>query len=164
MVEDDDAGSDGAAEDVELFPPHIDGPIAAWRALHPLADAACIKGRVCLTEDDALALAPLRNLDVSACSSLSDAHLAHLCRVERLILLDCSQNAITDTGLSLLVNVRSLCLERCNQYTITGACFQQLTLLQQLSIRDCDQLTISSTAFAHLHGLRKIDRSGCRLG
>ena len=145
------------------FGPPIVGPLAAWRAAHPDALVANVRGRADLTDADFVHLAGIKALRMSYCTNpgLTDAAFVHLRGLHTLVIGRCNQASITDAAFSHLHGLHTLNMFCCKQSTITDAAFTHLRGIQVLDMQYCNQATITGVTFAHLHGVRVLDMHGC---
>ena len=169
---DPDCHAEGDFEELGL----IRGSLAAWRRCFPCARAADLSGnatsdegmaslrgvervwlRSCHMTDAGLAhLHAARELDVSACMSISDAGLAHLGACRSLSIAFCSQ--ITDAGLAHLGGLHTLSIAGCGE-GLTDAGLAHLTRLTTLDMSYCEHIT--DAGLAHLRGIHTLNMSWC---
>jgi hypothetical protein len=109
-----------------------------------------------LTDAALAGMRSLQSLDMSGCPLLSDAALAEMSRLQSLDARDCP--LFTGTALAGMGRLRVLHLGNC--HSLGDATFAPLAgALRELNIVSCPQL--SDAAMAHLAGLRKLTLSGC---
>ena len=122
------------------FGPHIEGPLAAWRAANPDAQAARLNGRRDLTDDDCAFLRGVRVLNIAGCSQLTDAAFAHFGSLEVLVMNGCAN--VTEVGFAHMPRLRKLLMKNC--LSATDGAFKNLVHLRQLDVDGCRKLTAAA--------------------
>ena len=145
------------------FGPRIEGPLAKWRAAHPDALVANVRGRADLMNADFVHLAGIKALWMGRCTNpgLTDAAFVHLRGLHTLWMYECNQASITDAAFAHLHGLHTLSMFYCTQPTITDASFTHLRGIQELYMQYCNQATITGATFAHLRGVRVLHIRGC---
>jgi hypothetical protein len=161
------------------FGPFIDGPLAAWRAANPDAEAANvvagrdrkaaeyvhlagvkvlnILARGQFFTDAVLAhLAGIHTLHMRWCEGISGAGLAPLVGIHTLDMSEC--RGITDAGLAHLAGIHTLNMESCTR--ITDAGLAHLAGIHTLDMRGCEEIT--DAGLAHLAGIHSLNMGGCK--
>ena len=146
----------------------IHGSVAAWRACFPKARRANINQEVWrqgrrkpATDTDFHYLEGLEWLDMTSCTSVTDAAFVHLKGITTLLMGRCSQVEITDAAFARLQgSIKSL--DMCHSSpSVTGAAFVHLRGIKELFMKFCRQDTICDASFEHLVGLETLDMGGC---
>ena len=149
----------------------VHGPLQDWRACFPRARAANVAHynhssnpfgrRAPLADADFEHLSGLRRLDMSFCTTVTDAAFARLRGIQHLQMKQCSQHALTDAAFAHLAGIQSLVMCGCSQPTITSAAFAHLAGIQSLNMSECSQASITGAIFPHLAGVRELHLRKC---
>ena len=155
-----------------------------WRACFPCATGASLAGHPFVTAAMiSTHLSAVRSIDLSDCAHLTNAALAPLASLERLMLNNPSAR-LTDAGLAPLAGrlrflvcgnfpaltsaafahlqgLETLVMWGNEQEALDDAAFAHLGSLRTLVMGNCDQLTITDAAFAPLRSLQRLLMWGC---
>jgi hypothetical protein len=135
--------------------------LARWRRCFPAALGANLEGALDLSPEDVRAhLRGLRAVDLSDCAQLTDAHLALMPELQRLVVNGCDQAALTDAAFAHLGGrLRFLVCGNCPQ--LTSAALAPLRGLETLVCWNCCNERLGDAGLAFLRGLRTLVMGGC---
>lgn len=133
--------------------------LARWRRCFPQAAAANLEYTMDLTPQDVSAhLDGLLGVDLSGCQQLTDAHLARFTALQRLVVRDCGQAALTGAAFAHLAgSLRFLVCGDCPQ--LPSAALAPLRGLETLVIWHCT--SVGDAGLVPLRRLRTLVMGGC---